>query len=75
MDDHNGEDDDDDELEDDHDDEEQGEREGMSDQEITELEECVQPVRLVLGKANCLNSASNCCLLIQHVAAQDCFYN
>ena len=53
MDDHNGEDNDDDELEDDNDDEEQGECEGMSDEEIAKLEECVQPVRLVLGKASC----------------------
>jgi len=45
LDDHNGEDNDLDELEDDNKGGEQDEREGMSEEEIVELEECVQPVR------------------------------
>jgi len=52
LDDHNGEDNDLDELEDDNEGGEQDEREGMSEEEIAELEECVQPVRLVLAKAS-----------------------
>ena len=52
MDDHNGEDDDLDELEDDDEDGERDEHEGMSNEEIAELEESVQPVRLVLAKAS-----------------------
>ena len=59
LDDHNGEDNDLDELEDDNEGEEQDEREGMSEEEIAELEECVQPVRLVLAKASCFKLSLN----------------
>ena len=50
--DHNGEDDDEDEVEDDDEDGKQDKPEGMSDSEIADLEEQVQPVRLVLAKAS-----------------------
>jgi len=59
LDDHNGEDDDNDELEDDDEDGEQDEHKGMSDEEIVELEESVQPVRLVLAKASLFKLSLN----------------
>jgi hypothetical protein len=59
VDDHNGEDDDDDELEDDNEDGEQDGRKGMSDEEIAELEESVQPVRLVLAKVSLFKLSLN----------------
>lgn len=52
VDEHNGEDNDADGLEDDDEDGKKDEHEGMNDEEIAELEECVQPVRLVLAKAS-----------------------
>ena len=59
VDDHNGEDDDKDELEDDNNDGKRDEHEGMSDEEIAELEESVQPVRLMLAKASLFKLSFN----------------
>ena len=74
VDDHNGEDDDLDELEDDDEDGERDEHEGMSNEEIAELEESVQPVRLVLAKAS-LFKLSFKLLLMHGAAAQDRIFN
>ena len=59
IDDHNGEENDLDELEDDNKDGKRDEHEGMSEEEIVELEECVQPVRLVLVKASLFKLSFN----------------
>jgi hypothetical protein len=59
VDDHKGEDDDSDELEDDNVDGEKDEHEGMTDDEIAQLGEYVQPVRLVLAKASLFKLSFN----------------
>lgn len=73
MDYHNGKDDDEDELEDDNDNGKRDEHEGMSNEEIAELEESVQPVRLMLTKASLFKLSFNLFIHTQRSCARSHF--